>query len=87
MATVWIPALLRDLTHGHETVIVPGANVRQLMDQLEQLYPGIRDRLCEGDQLHAGIAIAVDTQIARLGLLQPVGERSEVHFLPAISGG
>lgn len=87
MATVWIPALLRELTHGHETVIVPGANVRQVIDHLEHRYPGIRDQLCDGDQLHAGIAVAVDTQIARLGLMQPVSEQSEVHFLPAISGG
>ena len=87
MATVWIPSLLRDLTHGQETVTVPGANVREVIDALERLYPGIRDRLCDGDQLHPGIALAVDSQIARLGLLQPVGEGSEVHFLPAVSGG
>ena len=29
----------------------------------------------------------VDNEVARLGLLQPVGPDSEVHFLPAIAGG
>jgi molybdopterin synthase sulfur carrier subunit len=87
MATVWIPSLLRDLTHGEETVTVPGANVREVIDALEHLYPGIRERLCDGEQLHPGIAVAVDAQIARLGLMQPVGEQSELHFLPAVSGG
>jgi hypothetical protein len=33
------------------------------------------------------MAVIVDTEVARLGLFQPVGEHSEVHFLPAIGGG
>ncbi len=87
MPTVWIPSLLRDLTGGRETVAVAGASVRQLIDALDRTYPGIKDRLCDADGLRPGIAVAVDTQVARLGLAQPVGEHSEVHFLPAVSGG
>ncbi len=87
MATVWIPSLLRDLTGGQETLTVPGATVRQIVEALERTYPGIKDRLCDGDGLRSGIAVAVDTQVARLGLSQPVGDNSEVHFLPAIGGG
>ncbi len=85
--TVWIPSLLRDLTGGRETVRVAGRTVRQVIDALEGLYPGLRDRLCRDDGLRPGIAVAVDTQLAPLGLLQPVRENSEVHFLPAVSGG
>ena len=84
---VWIPALLRDLTQGRETVQVEGATVRQVIDALERLYPGARDRLCDGDQLRPGIAVFVDAQLAQLGLLQPVGNGREVHFVPAIAGG
>ena len=87
MARVWIPALLRDVTGGAETVIVPGASVRQVIEELERLHPGARARLCEGDALRAGLAAVVDNEVARLGLLQPVGPDSEVHFLPAIGGG
>jgi molybdopterin synthase sulfur carrier subunit len=87
MAIVWIPSLLRDLTGGQETVTVAGSTVRQIIDALDQTYPGTKARLCDANGLRPGIAAAVDTQIARLGLLQPVGENSEVHFLPAISGG
>ena len=87
MATVWIPALLRDLTGGQDTVIVPGTTVRQIVESLDRAYPGIKARLCDDNGLRSGIAVAVDTQIARLGLSQPVGEKSEVHFLPAIGGG
>lgn len=87
MATVWIPSLLRGLTLGQETVEVEGATVGAVIDALESRYPGVRARLCAGDNLRPGLAVAVDTQLARLGLAQPVGPRSEVHFLPAIAGG
>lgn len=87
MATVWIPAQLRDLTNGQETVTVCGARVLQLIEALEPLFPGIKARLCTADGLRPGIAVVVDGEVARLGLLQSVGTASEVHFLPAIGGG
>lgn len=87
MAVVWIPPLLRDLTAGQETATVNGTTVRQIVDALDKLYPGTKARLCDGDELRSGIAVAVDTQVARLGMLQPVADKSEVHFLPAIAGG
>jgi sulfur-carrier protein len=85
--TVWIPSLLRGLTGGRETVRVDGKTVRQVIQALDRLYPGIKDRLCDQDGLRPGIAVAVGTQFAPLGLLQPVPEGGEVHFLPALSGG
>ena len=87
MACVWIPAQLRDLTGGRETVSVPGARVGEVVEALERLYPGIKSRLCVGEGLRPGIAVVVDGEVARLGWRQPVGPTSEVHFLPAISGG
>jgi molybdopterin synthase sulfur carrier subunit len=87
MARVWIPPLLRDLAGGRETVAVPGTRVSQLIDELERRYPGIKARLCDGDSLRPGMVVVVDTAVAVLGLLQPVGPDSEVHFLPAVGGG
>jgi molybdopterin synthase sulfur carrier subunit len=87
MAKVWIPSLLQDLTAGNQVVTVPGSTVAEIVAQLEQTYPGIRGRLCEGEGLRPGIAVAIDTQVARSGLMAPVTESSEVHFLPAIGGG
>jgi molybdopterin converting factor small subunit len=87
MPTVWIPSLLRDLTGGRETVPVAGASVGEVIAALEQLHPGIRQRLCDGDSLRPGLAVFIDTEAARLGLAQPVGPSSEVHFLPNIAGG
>ena len=59
MPTVWIPALLRDLTGGQETITVAGTTVRQVIENLDGRYPGVKDRLCAGDQLRPGVAVAV----------------------------
>jgi molybdopterin synthase sulfur carrier subunit len=87
MPTVWIPALLRDLTGGQDTVSASGATVAEVIEALERKYPGIKQRLCNADGLRAGMTVVVDTELAGLGLLQPVREKSEIHFLPAIAGG
>lgn len=87
MATVWIPALLRDLTGGRETLAVPGETVRQLIDNLDAAYPGMRERLCQDGRLRPGLAVVVDGEVSRQGLRRRLDEGSEVHFLPALSGG
>jgi molybdopterin synthase sulfur carrier subunit len=87
MARVWIPPLVRDLTGGRETATVAGANIGQVVAALEQQFPGVRDRLYPGGALRSGLAVIVDGQVARFGLLEAVGPDSEVHFLPAIAGG
>jgi len=87
MPTVYIPPLMRSLTGGVEQLDVPGETVRQVVAELERRYPGIRERLCDGDELRSGIAVAVDGNITSRGLLQKLEPTSEVHFLPAIGGG
>jgi len=87
MAVVYIPALMRDLTSGQDILTVSAVTVSQLLDRLEAAYPGIKSRLCDGESLRPGLAVAVDGQLATRGLSQPIADTSEVHFLPAIAGG
>ena len=87
MARVFIPPLLRPLTGGASEIDVEGSSVRQVIAALDERYPGIGERLCEGDQLRPGLAVAVDGRMSSVGLLQKVQPESEVHFLPAIGGG
>ena len=87
MPVVFIPPLLRGLTAGNDRVSVRGSTLRQIVNNLEMIYPGLKERLLDGDDLSAGIAVSVDGEFTRLGLLQPIAPDSEVHFLPAISGG
>ena len=86
---MFIPSLLRDLAGGETKVEVPGASVRQVINNLDAKVPGMKARLVdeENDQMNIRIAVSVDGQIARLGLLARVGEQSEVHFVPALAGG
>ena len=87
MPVVWIPTLLRPLAGGQQQVTVEGATVGQVIAALDAAHPGMRDRICTGDRLRPGIAVAIDGTVSRLGLLQPVPEGSEVQILPAIAGG
>lgn len=87
MIKVFIPPLLRDATDGLEEIDTAGASVRQVIAALEARFPGIRERLCDGENLRPGLALAVNGTVSRLGLLQKIPEGSEVHFLPAIGGG
>jgi molybdopterin synthase sulfur carrier subunit len=78
---------LRNLTSDVEEIDVEGASVRAVIDELDGRFPGIRRRLCDGDDLKPGLTVSVDGRVSSLGLLEKVGAESEVHFLPAIGGG
>ena len=87
MATIFIPSMLQSLTGGAKRVDCDARTVRQVIDRLEELYPGIKDRLVENGELRPNLAVAIDGDMAIMGLLEKVGENSEVHFVPAIGGG
>lgn len=87
MPRVFVPPLLRKLTDGVAEVVVEAGTVREAIAALEATYPGVRDRLCEEDDLKPGLTVAVDGNVSSLGLLQKLQPESEVHFLPAIGGG
>ncbi|CAN5549220.1 N/A [soil metagenome] len=85
--TVWIPALHRDLAGGAETVIVEANTIGEVIDQLEAKFPGFAARLSEDGKMRANIAVAINGEITHRGLRQNLTEPSEVHFIPALSGG
>jgi sulfur-carrier protein len=87
MATVVIPAQLRKLTGGKDRVIAQGRNVGQLIADLERQFPGFKDQLLENGDVKPSIAVSIDGEMGTGGVLDPVGESSEVFFLPAIGGG
>jgi sulfur-carrier protein len=87
MAVVWIPSLLQSLTGGEETLVVSGATVGEIIDNLDGRFPGIKDRLVEGGEIRPHIAVAIDGDVSPEGLEQDVRESSEIHFIPALSGG
>jgi len=87
MATIFIPAQLRTLTAGIEQLKMDVHNVREVIDQLEQRFPGIRDRLCQQDQISPSLQVSIDSVITSRGMIAKIQPNSEVHFIPAIAGG
>lgn len=87
MATVQLPISLRALFPDvPKRMTFDAATVAELIDQLDERWPGMRDRLCEpGPELREFINVFVDGQ--RADLRTPVGEDSLVHILPAMAGG
>jgi|TARA_B100000809_G_scaffold103935_1_gene102524 molybdopterin synthase sulfur carrier subunit len=79
--------MLQSLTAGVKQVDLDARNVRQIIERLEELYPGMKDRLVEDGEIRPNLAIAIDGDVAIMGMLEKVGENSEVHFVPAIGGG
>jgi len=87
LPTVFIPTMLLPITDGVKQLRVESLSIRQIIDDLDQLYPGLKDRLTDAGSLKRNVAVSVDGQIAILGLLEKVSYDSEVHFVPAIGGG
>jgi sulfur-carrier protein len=87
MAVVWIPSLLQSLTGGADKVIVSGETVREIIENLEARFPGVKDRLVDGGEIRPHIAVAIDGDVSPEGLEQAVKDSSELHFIPALSGG
>jgi sulfur-carrier protein len=84
---VWIPSQLRDLTNGQPSVSVSGNTVRAAIEHLETQFPGIQERLCDGDRIRPNISVLVDGHVTPLKIRERLKETSEVHFVVAISGG
>ncbi len=78
-----LPSFFSDLPRRLE---LDAGNVAEAIDQLEQRWPGLRDRLCEpGPVLRHHIHVYVDQQRARLDT--PLEPRSRMDVIAAISGG
>ena len=72
---------LRDAVDGAESVQVEGKTIRELLQNLSQEYPPLRERIREG------VAISIDGVIYRDDWQQPIPEGAEVGLLSRIAGG
>jgi len=89
MPEVWLPPRMQSLTGGQQQVQVAGRTIRQIIDNLDRTFPGLKLELYdeEEDVVMPGIAVVIDGETTQLGLLEEVREDSEIHFLPALGGG
>jgi molybdopterin synthase sulfur carrier subunit len=88
--SVKIPTPLRKVTSGESNVSADGANVRELIEDLERRFPGMRDRLCDEDgSLRRFVNVFVGDEDIRFleGLETALESGAEVSIVPAVAGG
>jgi MoaD family protein len=87
--TVSIPTILRTHTANEKFVEASGANLGQLIDDLDSRYGGIKARLVKDGSLHRFINVYVNDEDVRFagGLDATVRDGDKVTILPAVAGG
>ncbi len=81
MAEVHFTADLRSFTGGVSDVSVEASTVRQLIRALDELYPGLGERLSEGT------SVAINGEIIADATYEELPPDAEVHFLETLAGG
>ena len=87
---VRIPTPLRKLTNGSDEVTAAGRNVAEIIEDLEKAYPGLKERICEGDgKLRRFVNIYLNDEDIRFknNLETELKENDELSIIPAIAGG
>jgi molybdopterin converting factor small subunit len=89
VATVRIPPILRADAGGNRLVELPGATVRELLENLVAAYPPLRERIFEGQELPQFLNVFVNGADIRLadGLDAALATDATVILLPAVAGG
>ena len=87
---VRIPTPLRKLTNGESEVEANGADISELIDDLEKNYPGIKGKLCEENgNVRKFLNIYLNDDDIRFmdSLATEVREGDNISLIPAIAGG
>ena len=90
MPNVLIPTPLRKLTNDLSEVSAAGANIGEVLANLERAFPGVKDRIFdEAGEIRRFILVHVNGEDIRFldGLNTPVADRDEVSITPALAGG
>ena len=87
---VRIPTPLRKLTNGQDEVSAEGKTVKDVIDHMERNYPGLKERICEGDgKLRRFVNIYVNDEDIRFKNNIDTGLKTgdDISIIPAIAGG
>ena len=87
---VRVPTPLRKFTQGADEVNAQGNTMRALMDDLEQNYPGIKERICdETGKVRRFVNVYVNGDDIRFlqNLETGLKDGDNISIVPAIAGG
>jgi molybdopterin synthase sulfur carrier subunit len=88
--SIRIPTPLRKLTQNQELVDGQGDTIREILDNLEKNYPGLKERVCdEQGGVRRFVNIFVNDEDIRFlqDTATAVKAGDEVSIVPAIAGG
>ncbi len=88
--TVRIPAPLRKVTNDKDRVEVEAENLADMVDAMEEQFPGIKERLLdESGELRHFVNIYVNGEDVQFldGLETAIVASDEVSIVPAVAGG
>jgi molybdopterin synthase sulfur carrier subunit len=88
--TVRIPTPLQGLTKNKGEVEAKGNTIKDLVDDLERQYPGIKERICdESGAIRRFVNIYINDEDIRFldGDGTKVKAGDDVSIIPAIAGG
>ncbi len=87
---VRIPTPLRKLTNGKDEVSAEGRTIKEVIDDLERQYPGLKERICEPDgRIRRFVNIYLNDEDIRFmeNMDTETKDDDEVSIIPAIAGG
>ncbi|MDQ3308419.1 MAG: MoaD/ThiS family protein [Actinomycetota bacterium] len=88
--SVRVPTILRTYTGGESEVTAGGSTLKEVLDSLDETYPGIKGRIVdEQGALRRFVNVYVGNDDVRFldGLATPVSDGSQVSVIPAVAGG
>ena len=90
MPSVRIPTPLRKLTNELEVVQAAGANIGEVLNSLDQAFPGLKERIVDdAGNVRRFVNIFVNDEDIRFleDKATTVKDQDEISIVPAIAGG
>ncbi len=90
MPSIRIPTPLRKLTNELEVVQTSGATIGEILENLDQAFPGLKERICdEQGNVRRFVNIFVNDEDIRFLEDKATGvkDTDEISIVPAIAGG
>jgi molybdopterin synthase sulfur carrier subunit len=90
MPSVRIPTPLRKLTNELEVVQTAGANIGEVINNLDQAFPGLKERIVDdAGNVRRFVNIFVNDEDIRFleDKATTVKDQDEISIVPAIAGG
>jgi molybdopterin synthase sulfur carrier subunit len=84
-----IPTIMRVLTANKKTVESRGGNITEVVDSVEEDYPGIKSRIMKDGEVQKYVNIYLNDDDIRFtgGLSTEVAAGDVLTILPAVAGG